>query len=196
MNLRDSSDSIVPVWVSKINSPKTFSSETIISEKDKERFWIRVNKTEGCWEWKGYKSKRGYGAFGHRNMVQRVHRFSYYLHFGIIPLGKEVCHKCDNPGCVRPDHLFLGSHLDNMADMMRKGRWTPPEIHPSITHPECVVRGEEVHTAKLTEEQVIQIRKLHADGVMSKRAIARLYSHIVSRVSVNAAISRKSWKHL
>lgn len=178
------------------NKPKTLCSETPISERDKKRFEIRVKKTEGCWEWLATKHEKGYGAFAYRNAMVRAHRFSYFMHFGPIPLGLEVCHHCDNPGCVRPDHLFLGTHHENMKDMSKKGRWTPAEVHPSIPHPECIVKGEEVHTAKLTEEQVIEMRNLYASGTVSKRAVARKYAHIVSRVAVNAALDGRSWKHL
>lgn len=91
------------------------------------RFWGRVDKTDGCWVWTGRPySERGYGRFVFAGRNVRVHRFSYEVHFGPIPIGMFVCHHCDNPLCVRPDHLFCGSNSDNMLDAIRKGRAKPP----------------------------------------------------------------------
>ncbi len=99
-----------------------------------ERFWSYVDKSEGCWLWKGAVSKGGYAYLSDGSKLKhrvRAHRFSWELHFGPIPADKEVCHNCDAdypPGdityrrCVRPDHLFLGTHQENMADMVAKGR--------------------------------------------------------------------------
>ena len=86
-----------------------------------ERFWEKVNKTDKCWLWTGGKASDGYGSFNYDG-GQRAHRFSWELHFGKIPSGLLVLHHCDTPGCVRPDHLFLGTQADNAKDMWRKGR--------------------------------------------------------------------------
>ena len=92
------------------------------------RFWAKVAKTEdGCWNWIASKRHKGYGAFCyHREdgtLVQgRAHRYSWEIHNGDIPDGMFVLHSCDNPACVNPDHLFLGTNQDNVDDMMRKGR--------------------------------------------------------------------------
>ncbi|MEY9995875.1 hypothetical protein ABIE67_007907 [Streptomyces sp. V4I8] len=89
-----------------------------------ERFWRYVDKTGECWTWTGGHSNDGYGRFfiseGEGNVA--AHRFSYQLHNGEIPDGLIICHRCDNPPCVRPDHLFVGTHLDNVRDMFSKGR--------------------------------------------------------------------------
>lgn len=91
------------------------------------RFWRHVIKSadsNGCWTWDGAKHQPfGYGMFGTtRRKTVGAHRFSYEVHFGPIPEGLQVCHRCDNPPCVRPDHLFLGTQADNIHDMIRKGR--------------------------------------------------------------------------
>jgi hypothetical protein len=94
-----------------------------------KRFWQKVEKGDGCWEWQGAPSKHGgYGTFtvgGSRfNTFQRerAHRVSYQIHFGPISSGLKILHRCDNPLCVRPDHLFPGTQGDNIRDMWAKGR--------------------------------------------------------------------------
>lgn len=87
-------------------------------------FWNKVNKNapNGCWEWTGYTNNRGYGSLHFQGKAHRSHRFSYQLHYGVDPKDLYVCHKCDNPSCVNPKHLFLGSQTDNMQDKIIKGR--------------------------------------------------------------------------
>lgn len=86
-----------------------------------DNFWIKVNKTNACWNWTG-AVRGGYGAFRVDNKIKLAHRVSYTIHFGTIHEIQLVCHSCDNHLCVNPDHLFLGDHQDNFEDMVNKGR--------------------------------------------------------------------------
>ena len=88
-----------------------------------DRFWSYVDKSSDCWVWTGYKHHRDkYGHFKVNNYPVRAHRMSYELEYGSISMGYGVCHTCDNPPCVRPDHLFLGTQHDNLKDAYEKGR--------------------------------------------------------------------------
>lgn len=91
-----------------------------------DRFWKKVNKTDSCWVWTACTCGDGYGFFSNTGGEERAHRFSYELHYGKIPIGMYVCHKCDNPLCVNPEHLFLGTHADNMQDKKNKDRTYKP----------------------------------------------------------------------
>lgn len=122
--------------------------------RSKEEKLQRYNVAEsGCWEWAGAKDRDGYGVFGHhRNKQVRAHRASYEVHFGSIQDGALVCHSCDNPSCINPEHLFLGSPLDNTRDMIAKGRRQTPST------------GESHPNSKLTAQQVSAIRNRRALG--------------------------------
>lgn len=97
-----------------------------------ERFWKKVDKNghNGCWEWTGYyQQHNGYGCFKYKDRIYKAHNVIGKETFGEIPQGMYVCHRCDNPRCVNPEHLFLGTHQDNMNDKKKKGRGLGSFIH-------------------------------------------------------------------
>lgn len=152
-----------------------------------ERFWSFVKKTDGCWIWSG-ANVAGYGALSvPEGMERRAHRFSWVLHYGAIQQGLDVLHRCDNPPCVRPDHLFLGTALDNARDMASKGR------SGATKHPEKISRGESRPASKLTEKDVVNIRRLHADGKTQKE-IAQKYN--VTSALISGIVRKVGWKHI
>ncbi len=129
-----------------------------------ERFATKfeVDPQSGCWNWTGAKIKGGYGQLGGERGAGAVvaHKFSYEHHVGPVPAEMLVLHECDNPGCVNPDHLFLGSHADNMADMTRKGR-------------NGTLRGARGSNRKLTDEQKNDMRAMVHAGVPIRQIAAR-----------------------
>lgn len=149
----------------------------MISEQTRlARFWDNTTKTDQCWEWTGWRTgKMRYGAMQVRGKILPAHRFSYIVHHGPIPDGLCVCHRCDNPGCVNPAHLFLGTKGDNNRDMMSKGR---------IRH------GRK---AKLIPAQIQQIRKKYAAGCRQKD-LAREFG--VSPQNICMIVANATWKHL
>lgn len=160
---------------------KTGSTDTpLCSFPAKERFLAYVSKSDGCWEWQGSTGKFGYGWFWFQGGPKESHRVSWQLHIGEIPPRMFVLHRCDNPPCVRPDHLFLGDHRANSDDMIAKGR----AVH---------FKGSALPTAKLHEDIIPAIRRLRASG-MTYQSIASAYG--VCRSTVSYACRGKSWKHV
>jgi len=126
----------------------------------------RVNESNGCWEWHA-SLVHGYGCIGFRGKIWRAHRMSWTLHHGEIPEGLCVCHKCDNPKCVNPEHLFLGTKKDNRDDMVRKGRARFASQS-----------GEANGMARLTDEQVHEIKTSSCGPVELSRKYGVHYRHI------------------
>ncbi len=151
------------------------------------RFWRRVEITEGCWLWKGWcGGKSGHGTFivdKARGISTTAHRFAWTLLRGDVPEGIFVCHDCpggDVPRCVRPDHMFLGTQGDNLRDAGRKGR---------MSH-----FGESNNKAKLTDEQVIEIRRLYAEGRSTQEALAARFG--VCQGTIGKIVHGIHWPHL
>lgn len=147
-----------------------------------ERFWSRVRKTDDCWLWTGASDRRGYGRITVAGAsVHLVHRVSWALAFGNAPPGALVCHRCDNPPCVNPDHLFLGTNADNSADMAKKQR-----------HLRLGDRWSQGY-AKLTAQQVRSIRERRDAGHQVKEMAREFGVHFQS---VYAILSGRNHRHV
>ena len=151
-----------------------------------EHFWARVQKTDSCWLWTKTLDRGGYG-YVHWPKRATAHRVSWELHFGEIPSGLCVCHHCDVRNCVRPDHLFLGTCLDNAQDKVQKGRAARNKAD-----------GELNGYAKLTAEIVLQLRAEPRHERFASRHYSELAKrHGVSSTCVREAIEgKRRWKHL
>ncbi len=146
-----------------------------------ERFNAKYTIADnGCWLWQAAKDQKGYGMFYIEGKVRKANRASWMLHRD-RPLTNNllVCHKCDNPSCVNPDHLFLGSYSDNNNDAVSKGRNVP-------------VPGTKNGRVVLTDQDVLLIRQLAETEKVT--AIAKLYP--VSHQTISNIVSRKRWRHL
>lgn len=174
-----------------------------IPENIMVRFWSKVDKDgptvahvpgiSNCWVWTGRPDHSGYGVCFVLKRIWMSHRFAWTWANGPIPDGMCVLHRCDNRPCVRPEHLFLGTRADNIADMRAKGRESRGERHKSRTHPETVTRGVRHHNALLTPRLVREARARFAAGE-PVRSIARDIG--VSFPTVWKAAVRQSWKHV
>lgn len=152
-----------------------------------ERFWAKVDKTPGhgpkgeCWPWIG-GCRGGYGLFRVKGKITNAHRRALELSSGRdLDDDVDALHSCDFPPCCRPEHLFPGSHLDNMQDMAAKGR-------------RAVLLGSNVGTAKLTERAVVQIRELYASGVASQERLGVQFG--VAQSVVGKIVRREAWRHV
>lgn len=142
--------------------------------------YLKLNEQTGCIEWTGHTVGGGYGQVRHNGKDAYAHRVAFERAFGAIPKGMFVLHKCDNRPCCNPDHLFLGTHADNMRDKVKKGRSAsmPGETNPS---------------AKLTADEVRLIRRLCAAGA-SKKEVGSMFG--VTGAAVALIVFRKNWQHI
>ena len=147
-----------------------------------QRFWQKVDRSKGysaCWEWTGGKNKIGYGQISVNGRHTGAHRVAYELYRKPIPAGMCVLHVCDNRACVNPSHLFLGTMADNMADKVMKDRQT---------------KGEAVSGAKLSEANVVAIKKRLTAGRESQKAIGADYG--VTQALISDIKTGKNWRHV
>lgn len=168
--------------------------------KDKARFWAKVDVREPdeCWPWTAGTDEHGYGAFWLGGRMQRAHRVAFIASYWHRRTGRDlpaditICHRCDNPPCCNPTHLFAGTQQDNLADMGEKGRRAGP-------------KGERSATSRLTDAQVLDIRRAYRgagkpgrkradDGSPSVRQLARTYG--VGPTTISNVLAGRSWGHL
>jgi hypothetical protein len=150
-----------------------YKDEEVLLEEAKKRFFSKVEKTETCWIWKGSKI-RGYGVLFYKQQI-RAHRFSYMIHHGPLDKTKVICHKCDNPECVNPDHLYQGTTQENSRDASERNR---------------IRTGSRHHKAKITEEDLKIILDRKYKGV----DLAKIYG--LSENHISFIRQGKSWKHV
>lgn len=158
--------------------PANVSSDPIFQA----RFWERIDRSTpgGCWPWNRGKFPQGYGAISVDGKLRYAHRVSYELINGPIPDGLFVCHKCDNPPCVNPEHLYLGDVKRNSGDAAKRGRYRVAENAPN---------------ARYTNADILKIRELYATGRYSYMDLCKLFG-IPSRARVSEIVLGKNWKSL
>jgi hypothetical protein len=181
-------------WCRQSYYPKTSSAQRYCSKKCSratqvlprrpvgDRFWEKVVKTEGCWLWTGAHDKYGYGSIRTGGRTFKAYRVGYELQCGPIPPGGHVCHRCDNPPCVRGDHLFIGDHAANMADMRAKGRMRTPKVH-----------GVHNANATLTDEIALEII---ARGDRGERHADIASALAISKPTVQHVLCGRTWSHV
>jgi hypothetical protein len=161
-----------------MNKPTVSVALTTYDKEFQSRFWCKVSKTDGCWEWVAYRKKSGHGVIWDGPYLKYAHRVSWLLAGNSIPRGLCVLHRCNNAGCVNPEHLYLGNKSDNHRDMMNAGTY----YHPA---------GEKNGRAKLSRSLVHRARAMHRSG-MTLSELSRVFN--VSKSAIGYAVSGGTWK--
>ena len=149
-----------------------------------KRFWSKVDRSGGpnaCWPWTALRKDTGYGRFRIDGRMYRAHRLAFQLAHGEIPAGYSVCHRCDNPPCCNPAHLFAAPQALNMRDSARKGRSR-----------NCPLKGAANPQAKLCEAQVTEIRARYQKGIYGCKRLAREFG--VSYQQIHNIVTNRSWQ--
>jgi hypothetical protein len=153
---------------------------------------------DACWPWTGSLNNKGYGIFsigpGKPRRIFLAHRLAYFLGTGIDPGSMCVCHRCDNPLCQNPAHLWLGTKIQNLHDCMAKGRFTNGNVHWARRHPEWIMRGENNRVSKLTDAKAVEINRLYATGEFTYQSLGEQFG--VSMTTVRNVVHGISWKHI
>lgn len=186
--------------------PRPYRKLPQLFPQDVERFWSKVDKTPGqgpkgdCWFWIGAQQGKGYGEFTlcaaryKKKSTFLAHRIAYRITFDDDPESLLICHTCDMEPCCNPAHLFKGTDLDNVTDMITKGRMSSREFRIAVLRAAPVRCGEQATKTKLTVEKVIEIRRQYAMGIASMRELGK--ANDVSHKAVGALIHRQSRKHV
>jgi hypothetical protein len=169
----------------------------MLNDVQRGRFESRIDRSVegGCWIWVGGRFKTGYGSFSPSHGKRlKAHRVSYELACGPIPPGMFVCHHCDNPPCVNPAHLFVGTPRDNMEDARRKGRLAAGERSWSRMHPERLARGVHNGNSKLGDDDIREILRSYNAGELTQVELSARFG--VGQTTISEIVRGEHWKHL